>query len=291
MLSTATAALRRITLPAQQLALQFDAPLPQPAPASPQLRVVTPPMATAPVVVLPAPAKTAVSVLQPSADRETSRRELERYLRLSLGMRVNLTITDNRRNLFSWRRRIDHVALRLHHMFLAAGPEAHAALASYMGGARERLHDIRRFIRDNMHQVRAVEPVTTEHVRGAHHDLRSLFDVLNHRYFGGQCDASIAWGKLPPRRRRRRTSMRLGSYTLGDAAIRIHPLLDDPRVPTFFVASVVHHEMLHHMVPAREVGGRLQYHCPEFRKRERDFEHFELAARWEKEHIDELLRR
>jgi hypothetical protein len=259
-------------LPAQQLALQFDAP-----PARP-LRVVR----QEPVEA---------DEINVSADRERTRRELESYLRMSLALRVNLTITDNRRNLFSWRRNVGYVTLRLHHMFLTAGPEARAALVGYLGGTRAHLREIRAFIRQNMHQVRPVAAVTIEHARGDHHDLRALFDVLNHRYFAGRCDATIAWGKLPPRRRRRRTSMRLGSYTLGDAAIRIHPLLDDPRVPTFFVASVVHHEMLHHMVPAADVGGRLQYHSPEFRRREREFEHFELAARWEKEHIDELLRR
>ncbi len=259
-------------MPAQQLALQFDAP-----PARP-LRVVRPePVVTADI--------------RSSADRERVRRELEQYLRMTLAMRVSLTITDNRRNLFSWRRGVSHVTLRLHHMFLTAGPDARAALAGYLGGARDRLREIRSFIRQNMHQVRPVSAVPIEQAKGAHHDLRALFDVLNHRYFDGRCDATISWGKLPPRRRRRRTSMRLGSYTLGDAAIRIHPLLDDQRVPTFFVASVVHHEMLHHMVPATDVGGRLQYHSPEFRRREREFEHFELAARWEKEHIDELLRR
>ena len=224
-------------------------------------------------------------------DREMNRSELEQYLRASLRMPVHLTITDNRRNLFSWRRHIDHVTLRLHHMFLTANPDARTALASYMAGARSRLREIRKFIRDNMHQVRGVEPVLPERTRGAHHDLRALYDMLNLHYFDGRCDTTITWGKMPPRRRRRRSSMRLGSYTLSDGSIRIHPLLDHASVPTFFVAAVVHHEMLHHLVPAREVGGRLQYHCPEFRRREREFEHFDLAARWENEHIEELLRR
>jgi len=261
-------------LHAQQLALQFgSAPL-LAATSEPSLRVVP-----------------SVEAVAPVGDRETNRLGLEQFLRVSLRMPVHLTITDNRRNLFSWRRQVDHVTLRLHHMFLTAGPDARTALASYMGGARSRLREIRKFIRDNMHQVRGVEPVLIERARGAHHDLRALYEVLNHRYFNGGCDTTISWGKMPPRRRRRRSSMRLGSYTIGDGAIRIHPLLDHPSVPTFFVAAVVHHEMLHHMVPAREVGGRLQYHSPEFRRREREFEHFDLASQWERQHIDELLRR
>lgn len=255
---------------AHQLALQFDSP----SLAPPPLRAVT-------NVELPPVAR----------DQETSRAELELFLRASLRMPVHLTITDNRRNLFSWRRQVGYVTLRLHHMFLTAGPEARTALAGYMGGARSRLREIRQFIRDNMHQVRAVEPVQPEQTRGSHHDLQALHEIVNQRYFEGRCDTTISWGKMPPRRRRRRSSMRLGSYTLGDATIRIHPLLDHPSVPNFFVAAVVHHEMLHHMVPALEVGGRLQYHCPEFRRREREFEHFDLAAQWEKKHIDELLRR
>lgn len=153
-------------LPAKQLALQFDAPLQAP---------------TQPLRIVPAVHAVVVDAIATSAGREARRRELELYLRTSLGMRVQLTITDNRRNLFSWRRQFDHVSLRLHHMFLSAGPEATTALASYLGGARARLRDIRSFIRENMHQVRPVEVVATEQARGLHHDLRALYNALNQR--------------------------------------------------------------------------------------------------------------
>lgn len=272
------------------------------ATTTPPLRIVTErrePLPTQPSITPAARAEQhaepiAVRVeaeIRSSVTRESTRRELEVFLQASLGMPVHLTVTDNRRNLFSWRRATGHVALRLHHMFLSAADEQKRALAAYLSGSRGELRTIRSFMRDNMHHVRPVAEVGTEQARGQHHDLRALFDTLNRRYFEGRCDASIAWGKLPPRRRRRRSSMRLGSYTLGDAAIRIHPLLDDPRVPAFFVASVVHHEMLHHMVPATTVGGRLMHHNREFRTREREFEHYALAVRWENEHIAELLRR
>ena len=68
-------------------------------------------------------------------------------------------------------------------------------------------------------------------------------------------------------RRCRRSSIRLGTYTHDQQLVRIHPALDQPEVPRFFVAFVVFHELLHHVVPAERRSGRIDYHPPAFRKR------------------------
>jgi hypothetical protein len=73
--------------------------------------------------------------------------------------------------------------------------------------------------------------------------------------------------------------------------IRIHPVLDRPGVPRFFLESVVHHEMLHHHmggVPDR--AGRTVYHTRAFREAEARFPRYREALAWEKVNLPELLR-
>ena len=115
-----------------------------------------------------------------------------------------------------------------------------------------------------------------------------LFDELNLRYFGGRIRARITWG---PRGRRKRTrdSIKLGSYTFEDELIRIHPVLDAADVPSFFVAWIVYHEMLHQVHDIPVVGGRRQFHTPEFMAQESNYEHYERARDWERRNLDRIL--
>ena len=73
--------------------------------------------------------------------------------------------------------------------------------------------------------------------------------------------------------------------------VRIHPVLDRPEVPLFFLESVVYHEMLHHHlggVPDR--GGRTVYHTRAFRQAEARYPLLREALAWEKENLPLLLR-
>jgi predicted SprT family Zn-dependent metalloprotease len=73
--------------------------------------------------------------------------------------------------------------------------------------------------------------------------------------------------------------------------IRIHPMLDDPKVPGFYIDSVIHHEMAHIAIPS-EVGGtgRMHHHTPKFRALERRYPWFEAAMAWEKANLGGLIR-
>ena len=63
--------------------------------------------------------------------------------------------------------------------------------------------------------------------------------------------------------------------------IRIHPLLDAPFVPTWFLEYVVYHEMLHAVVPEEiDEHGRRRVHTREFYRRERKFHCYYRARRW-----------
>jgi hypothetical protein len=123
--------------------------------------------------------------------------------------------------------------------------------------------------------------------RGRVHDLQAVFDRLNAEHFEGRIEARIGWG--PVRGGRRRRTVKTGVYVQDARIIRIHPTLDRPAVPGFYVAAVVFHEMLHQAVPAREAGGRRVVHGPEFRKRERAYPDHERAKLWEERNLALLL--
>jgi hypothetical protein len=82
----------------------------------------------------------------------------------------------------------------------------------------------------------------------------------------------------------------MGSYSADTKVIRIHPALDQKRVPRFFVEWIVFHEMLHQVHRARRLAdGRRCVHTPEFLEQERTFHDYERAIRWEHENLDLLL--
>jgi predicted metal-dependent hydrolase len=83
----------------------------------------------------------------------------------------------------------------------------------------------------------------------------------------------------------------MGVYFHDQKVIRIHPALDDERVPRHFVEMVVFHEMLHQIHPPAVDGqGRRVVHGPEFRAAERRFPGYQRARAWEKAHLHLLLR-
>lgn len=208
--------------------------------------------------------------------------------------RVELTLTDNTSTMVSFRRSRGLVVFRVHHMFSRAPAPVVRALAEYASGARSsgagRLIDA--FVRSNeerVRQTRAERQVSALEPIGRTFDLQAIFDRLNHAFFGGGVDAAIGWGREAPRRRRR--SIKMGTYFHDARVIRIHPALDRPEVPEFFVAFVVFHEMLHHVIPPVAAGGRRVCHTPEFRLRERAYPDYPRAIAWERQHLALLLER
>ena len=81
----------------------------------------------------------------------------------------------------------------------------------------------------------------------------------------------------------------MGSYSVEDRLIRIHASLDRPFVPRLFVEWIVYHEMLHQKHDIPVVGGRRQFHTPEFLAEEATYEHFHRMSRWERENLDKIL--
>ena len=221
---------------------------------------------------------------------------LQRALQQALGGRVLLDVHDNTHTMVSfheapptaWR-------VRLHHMFLRAPAGTVRALAAYIrdgdasaSAALDAYIQARRALIRQLpaERLRARLPLRTA---GHAHDLAQVLAALNARYFGGRVGLPITWGPAPrvalPRR-----SIKMGSYSADAQLIRIHPALDQPEVPRYFVEWIVFHEMLHHVHPVTRLeDGRRCVHPPHFREAERSFAQHARAAAWEREHLDVLL--
>ncbi len=229
----------------------------------------------------------------PSDDTdEAARLALEARLCQLLCESVALTVTDNRHTMISSRRGSSRIRIRLHHMFLDADDTTVRALARYLTRTDRRASTrLDEYIETHSHRIRK-EGRRRRRLRtqGEHHDLQSIYDDLNEEWFENELGVCVTWGRRSPRRLRRRRSIRLGTYVGEDRLIRIHPVLDAPWVPRFFVAYVLFHEMLHTVVPAPVENGRQRFHTAEFRARERAYPDHERAVRWEKKNLSRLIR-
>jgi hypothetical protein len=239
---------------------------------------------------------------------EGARQGLERRLRAASTGPVILSITDNRHSIITHRVQKGILHARIHHMFLDAPASVVDSLVRYVTkGDREASALLGDYIDENGSRLARRKRNAPLVSRGRHHDLLRLFQDINDRYFDGSVNAVITWGKgakggkggspaktrSASRRSRKlkaRKTIKLGSYSAVDRMVRVHPALDQKWVPRYFVAYIVYHEMLHHVIPASRGLGRVNFHPPEFKERERQFRHFERALVWERRHVGRLLR-
>ena len=227
---------------------------------------------------------------------EGARQALERRLRGASMGPVILSITDNRHSIITHRVQRGVLHARVHHMFLDAPASIVESLVRYVTkGDREASALLGDYIDENGFRLARRKRNAPLVAKGKHHDLLRLFQDINDRYFDGSVNAVVTWGKRPtapyrgPSPKQRKT-IKLGSYSAVDRMVRVHPALDQKWVPRYFVAYIVYHEMLHHVIPGSRGLGRVNFHPPEFKEREREFRHFERALAWEKRHVGRLLR-
>jgi hypothetical protein len=125
--------------------------------------------------------------------------------------------------------------------------------------------------------------------KGEFHDLDEAFRAVNARYFEGRLQARLTW------------SARLGGLSThsisqdGEGAayhlISISRGYDTAGVTAEILGGVVYHECLHIAIPPRREGGRRVVHGPDFRKREREYDHYEVWRRWHRDGLPKALRR
>ena len=123
-------------------------------------------------------------------------------------------------------------------------------------------------------------PLPLEFPGGPHH-LASLAAEIHRTYFFKVPPIRVRWGHNIARKRRR--SIRLGSYNHHTTEIRIHPILNAPGIPAFFIQSVIHHEYLHHVLGP--------HHNRRFHQHERQFRYHRESQEWIRRNLFVLLGR
>lgn len=224
---------------------------------------------------------------------EGARQALERKLELRSSGPVQLAVTDNRQRMISQTRERGTQRIRVHMMFLDAPERVQDALVEYvLSGDRASSQIVGEYIEENNHRIRALRAIRGPlRTRGKVHDLAEAFARVNETYFGGRIsDVLITWGRKTRAGEAARQTIKLGSYSAEERLIRIHPVLDKKWVPRYFVAYIVYHELVHHLVAPLRVSGKLYLHPPEFVRKEREFKHYDRAIAWEEAHIGRLLR-
>jgi len=217
--------------------------------------------------------------------------QLVRRLQTWIKEPVKVIFTENRVNLISVTSSKRVLRLRVHKMFAFADEEVHRDLAAFIQGKkRSKKSSLDDYIDQNSHLYQVQKRKKTKiriRVKGQWFNLRSMFKKLNRGYFDGTVDCRITWGNMPTLKRR--SSIRLGSYVEDDRLIRIHPLLDQEKVPELYLESVVYHEMIHaHLRQSGEDDQGVK-HTDEFRAWEKKFSHNKFAKDWEKKNIQKLL--
>ena len=177
--------------------------------------------------------------------------------------------------MVSYSKRAGRITVRLHKMFRHAGPQEARVLAGYISGRDKGSSSaLDSFIALHAEEIRGREPEdgTPLDAVGKHHDLVASLERVSVRYFGaveGMNEVAIGWGRARASRRRRNAKSRsraLATYSYGDRAIRVNPVLDSKRVPVYVLDWIVYHELLHHVLPVeRGVHGKRRYHTKSFR--------------------------
>lgn len=214
---------------------------------------------------------------------------------------ASLVLTNNRTRIISSRAERDgSLHLRVHRSFAEAPPEIVAALVAFLKSSRRaKRAEALRAIRDYFDLWRrSAEPAhpsrrTRLATRGEFFDLAAMRDEVNRQYFGGRLEVAITWGKNGAPlggRRKRGFSVRLGSYHERENLVRIHPVLDRADVPFYVVESIVHHEMVHAVVPTERGKSRRIVHGPEFRRLEKLYRQHTEAEAWLKANIERLAK-
>jgi hypothetical protein len=221
---------------------------------------------------------------------------LRRFLAESSKCRVDLTFTRNRVSMASLVFVSEvHARVRLHAQFITAPHEVWQALADYLHKRRRRDWGVVAEFARTIDTSSENRPSASSSLRqqGNVYDLAKIGMRVNKQHFNGRIKYQIGWGRnrseSPQRRRQQGRSIRYGSWSRTTRTIRVHPLLDDPRVPLRFVEYIVFHEMLHAVVPSDHVNGQRRDHPKSFRVLEKAYPNLSEMTRLSRELLSVLI--
>lgn len=207
-------------------------------------------------------------------------------LKSLVGQELKIRINNNRSTMLHVRRKDAYTDVSLHHMFIDAPHPVQQALVHFIQDQDLPVPAvIQAYIDKNVETLDYSHLLNPKQLSaiGAVYDLQTLYNKINNRYFGGELDLKITW--FGEHKAKVRTKCTLGIYYDSVKLVKIHRLLDSPKVPAFVLEYVIYHEMVHAVCPAyKDENGRNCIHTKEFKALERNFLEFEEAREWLKEH-------
>lgn len=229
-----------------------------------------------------------------SSEASISLRQLQVFLNENAPPAVFVTLTRNRVSMISVdRSRDDIINIRMHEAFLSAPWPVISGLRSFLSFRHRKdwqiVSEFARRIPATYDGKRQFDELKSE---GKVYNLLSICKSVNDEFFSGEVKCRIGWSRGRSARRRRRSRgryIRFGSWVDDSKVIKVHPLLDDERVPLEFVRYIVFHEMLHSIVPRETRNGRLCDHPPQFRRIERTYPEFVEMKKIAKRIVHEFL--
>ncbi|WFB35080.1 hypothetical protein P3T73_13010 [Kiritimatiellota bacterium B12222] len=187
--------------------------------------------------------------------------------------RVDLTLTQNRRSMISIQQQGPrHASIRMHHSFAEAPQPILENLENYLLTQNPSYwKPVAAFARNiPVSCKKKSRPLPT--VPGKYINLQKELDYVKQRYFETPPQATIAWGKAGTSRRRKRRSIRFGSWHSDSQQVHIHPLLDQEWIPLSFMHYLIYHELCHAVAPPyTDNTGRHHIHHREFKALEKQF--------------------
>jgi hypothetical protein len=211
---------------------------------------------------------------------------LQKKLESSSGLKLKLTINDNRSTMLSVKWEPDCTKVSLHRIFLQAPKNVMEALACYLRREDKIIApSVKAFIEANLQKLDYSHLLDRKKLcsQGSVYNLQKIYNGLNEEYFQGKLNLLITWFGKPMQRNRSRVTF--GLYYDPLRLIKINRLLDHPSFPDYLISYVIYHEMLHHVCPAYfDDKGQHHIHSKEFKEKEVKFRYYDLAQNWIKEH-------
>jgi len=208
-------------------------------------------------------------------------------------MDLRITFHENTSTMVSLSRKGKRLSLRIHRLFTRAPTDVLEVIVRcfFTRPTRRQTQRWREQIFDFLEKKRLVAAeqnalLSVRSPRGQTYNLDELQEEVRGRFFTDCRPLDIGWAP-------RVTSSLMAKWIATPPGtpnvIVVNPLLDDARVPRYYLEYIVFHELLHEVIPIRRERGRWLHHSAEFRRREREFPQYERALRWESHWVGKLF--
>ncbi len=228
-----------------------------------------------------------------SQDKDVSLGELNDFLNDKAPVSVSVVLTRNSVSMLSIDMSGRRIIIRIHESFISAPQTVLRALKRYLRTRRRKDWRIVSAFASQIHAdsgtKRKAEKLRT---KGDVYDLHTISKSVNDEFFSGRVKCKIGWSRGRTERSRKRTRgryLRFGSWVQATRTVKVHPILDDTRVPLEFVRYIVFHEMLHAVVPNTIKNGRSYDHSQQFKKLERAYPDFPKMKQIAKRIVEDFL--